>query len=93
MEPGETRDRLTHGVFMGNEGDGVDLVEKAFIHSHETADIRAKMRKGGLRALDDDTIDAAVSQNLISEEEAKKIRVASDAVHKAIQVDHFDKIP
>ncbi|WP_295799885.1 acyl-CoA dehydrogenase [uncultured Microbulbifer sp.] len=92
MEPGESRDRLTQGVFLGNEGDGVDLVEKAFLHSHETADIRAKMKKGGVRALDDESIDAAVSQKLISEEEAKKIRITSEAVHKAIQVDHFEKL-
>ena len=92
MQPGETRDRLTQGVFLGNKGDGVEIVERAFILSHETADIRAKMKKGGVRALDEDSITAAVSQNLISEEEAQKIRETSEAVHKAIQVDHFDKL-
>ncbi|MFV8782714.1 acyl-CoA dehydrogenase [Microbulbifer sp. SA54] len=92
MEPSKTRDRLTDGVFPGNEGDGIDLVEQAFLLSHDTAAIRAKMRKGGLRALDDEAIESALASKLISEEEAEKIQRTADMVNRAIQVDHFDKL-
>ncbi|WP_226661313.1 acyl-CoA dehydrogenase [Microbulbifer aggregans] len=92
MEPSKTRDRLTAGVFSGNEGDGIDLVEQAFLLSQDTAVIRAKMKKGGLRALDEETIATALAQNLISEDEAEKIRRTAAAVDRAIQVDHFDKL-
>ncbi|QKX18334.1 acyl-CoA dehydrogenase [Microbulbifer sp. YPW1] len=93
MVPSETRDRLTKGVFPGNPGDGVDIVEQAFLSSHGTEAIREKMKKGGLRALNDNAIDQALSDNLISEEEAEKIRKTSELVNKAIQVDHFESLP
>ncbi|WGL17047.1 acyl-CoA dehydrogenase [Microbulbifer bruguierae] len=92
MEPSETRDRLTAGVFPGVTGDGIDIVEKAFLSSHETAAIREKMKKGGLRALRPDTIDKAVADKLITEEEGAQIKVTFDAVDKAIQVDHFESL-
>ncbi|QIL89158.1 acyl-CoA dehydrogenase [Microbulbifer sp. SH-1] len=92
MKPGDTRDRLTRGVFLGNPGDGIDIVEQAFISSHQTESIRNRMRKGGLRALNDDAIDAALEEKLISEDEAKKIRATAAAVNKAIQVDHYESL-
>lgn len=90
MKPSETRDRLTKGVFPGNPGDGIDIVEQAFVSSYATAGIREKMKKGGLRALNGESIDEAVSLNLISSAEAAEIKVTAEAVNKAIQVDHFD---
>ncbi|WP_160153634.1 acyl-CoA dehydrogenase [Microbulbifer sp. ALW1] len=92
MAPSETRDRLTSGVFPGTSGDGIDIVEQAFLRSHETDAIREKMKKGGLRPLNLATIDKAVEKNLISAEEAARIKVTATAVDKAIQVDHFDSL-
>ncbi|WP_288129164.1 acyl-CoA dehydrogenase [Microbulbifer sp.] len=92
MKPSETRDRLTAGVFLGQEGDGIDLVEQAFLQSCETAPIRDKMKKGGVRALSESAIQEALEKNLIGEEEADKIRKTAAAVDKAIQVDHFDAL-
>ena len=92
MEPSETRDRLTAGVYLGNEGDGIDLVERAFASSWETQSIREKMKKGGVRPLNSAAIDEALSKKLISDGEAEQIRVTAAAVDKAIQVDHFDKL-
>ena len=92
MTPSDTRDRLTRGVFLGNPGDGVDLVEQAFIKVSETEEARDKMKRGGIRALNRKSIDDALDQRLISDEEAEKLRAAAEAVDMAIQVDHFDNL-
>ncbi|AMX02521.1 acyl-CoA dehydrogenase [Microbulbifer thermotolerans] len=92
MAPSETRDRLTKGVFLGNPGDGVDLVEQAFIKVCATQSIRDKLKKGGIRTLNHAAIDEGIQKALISEEEAEQLRETADAVNLAIQVDHFDKL-
>ncbi|WP_346836427.1 acyl-CoA dehydrogenase [Microbulbifer sp. SAOS-129_SWC] len=92
LTPSETRDRLTRGVFLGNPGDGVDLIEQAFNKVCATEEGRDKMKKGGIRTFHRKDIDAALDQKLISEEEATQLREAADAVDMAIQVDHFDDL-
>ncbi|WP_237065070.1 acyl-CoA dehydrogenase [Microbulbifer guangxiensis] len=92
MVPSETRDRLTRGVFLGNPGDGVDIVEQAFQKVCANEEARDKLKKGGIRMLNHDTIKEGLERNLISEEEAEKLREVADAVYKAIQVDHFDDL-
>ncbi|WP_193164336.1 acyl-CoA dehydrogenase [Microbulbifer hainanensis] len=92
MTPSDTRDRLTRGVFLGNPGDGVDLVEQAFVKVSETEDARDKMKRGGIRAFNRKSIDDALDQRLVSDEEAEKLRAAAEAVDMAIQVDHFDNL-
>ncbi|MBY6189391.1 acyl-CoA dehydrogenase [Microbulbifer agarilyticus] len=92
MVPSETRERLTEGVFLGNPGDGIDIVEQAFELSHATADIREKMKKGGVRALSVKSVEEALSKGLINEEEATEMKLTAEAVDKAIQVDHFDSL-
>ncbi|SDK16741.1 acyl-CoA dehydrogenase [Microbulbifer yueqingensis] len=92
MEPSETRDRLTRGVYLGNPGDGVDIVEQAFNKVCATQKARDKMKKGGIRQLNGDAIEKAREKGLISEEEAEKLHETSEAVHLAIQVDHFDHL-
>lgn len=90
MTPSDTRDRLTKGVFLGNPGDGVDLVEQAFNKVCETEDARDKMKRGGIRMFSRKTVDEALEKKLISDEEADRLRDAADAVDMAIQVDHFE---
>ncbi|MEW5250691.1 acyl-CoA dehydrogenase [Microbulbifer discodermiae] len=92
MEPSETRDRLTKGVFLGNPGDGVDIVEQAFNSVCATQSARDKMKKGGIRPLNRDAIQQALDAALINEEEAASLREAADAVYLALQVDHFDHL-
>ena len=92
MEPSETRDRLTKGVFLGNPGDGVDIVEQAFNKVCATQEARDKMKKGGIRQLSRDSVSAALEKKLISEEEASQLKDAAEAVNLAIQVDHFDHL-
>ncbi|WP_308367259.1 MULTISPECIES: acyl-CoA dehydrogenase [unclassified Microbulbifer] len=92
MEPSETRDRLTRGVFPGNPGDGVDLVEQAFNKVCATESLRDKLKKGGIRAFNREAIDAGLERGLISGDEAAELREAAEAVNMAIQVDHFDHL-
>ncbi|WP_334078894.1 acyl-CoA dehydrogenase [Microbulbifer sp. M83] len=92
MEPSETRDRLTRGVFLGNPGDGVDIMEQAFNKVCATQEARDKMKKAGLRQLNADCIDKALEKKVISEEEASALQEAAEAVNLAIQVDHFDHL-
>ncbi|SHE63918.1 acyl-CoA dehydrogenase [Microbulbifer donghaiensis] len=92
MTPSETRDRLTRGVFLGNPGDGVDLVEQAFNKVCATEEARDKLKKGGIRTLSRKTVDEGLERGLISESEAESLRDTADAVDMAIQVDHFDHL-
>lgn len=92
LEPSETRDRLTKGVFPGTPGDGVDLVEQAFIKVCATQEARDKLKKGGIRTLNRDTVEEGLEKKLINEEEALSLRDTADAVDMAIQVDHFDRL-
>ncbi|WP_237056519.1 acyl-CoA dehydrogenase [Microbulbifer sediminum] len=92
MEPSETRDRLTKGVFLGNPGDGVDIMEQAFNKVCATQEARDKMKKAGLRQLNRDCIDEALEKKVISEDEASQLQDAAEAVNLAIQVDHFDHL-
>jgi acyl-CoA dehydrogenase len=92
MEPSETRDRLTKGVFLGNPGDGVDIVEQAFNKVCANEEARDKLKKGGIRMLNHDTIKEGLERKLISDEEAEELRDVADAVYMAIQVDYFDDL-
>lgn len=92
MTPSETRDRLTKGVFLGNPGDGVDLVEQAFNKVCATEEARDKLKRGGIRTLSRDGIDQGLEKNLISEDEAASLRDTLEAVDMAIQVDHFEHL-
>ncbi|GAA5523609.1 acyl-coenzyme A dehydrogenase [Microbulbifer aestuariivivens] len=92
MKPSESRDRLTKGVFLGNPGDGVDLVEQAFRKVCASEAARDKLKKGGIRLLSHDTIKEGLERKLISDEEADELRDVADAVYMAIQVDHFDDL-
>lgn len=92
MKSSKTRDRLIQGVFSSNMGDGIDLVEQAFRHTCSNEKIRKKLQKAGLRELNNETIAAGLDKKVISEDEAEKLRITAEAVNKAIQVDHFDKL-
>ncbi|WP_299945184.1 acyl-CoA dehydrogenase [uncultured Microbulbifer sp.] len=92
LAPSTTRDRLTCGVYPGNPGDGVDIVEQAFIKVCATEHARAKLKKGGIRVLSRESVEEGLQRNLISDGEASALREAADAVDSAIQVDHFEHL-
>lgn len=86
LAPGDTRERLTRGVFTGNPGDGIDLVERAFERVTETEVLRERMRDAGL-----DSVGKAREEGVLSDSEAAELEAAEKAVSAAIQVDHFDE--
>ncbi len=86
LAPSDTRDRLTQGIYMGREGDGIELVETAFRLTVEAEEGRGKMRHARVG-----DVDQAVKANLLTKEQAGRIRAAEEAVDRAIQVDSFRK--
>lgn len=84
LEPSATRDRITASVFLGNPGDGLDLVEHALKEVLATAELRKRLHCDNVSNLDE-----AQASGLISEEDTKRLRAADIAVARAIEVDHF----
>ena len=78
-----TRRRLTDAVFTGNPGDGIDRIEQAFNAVINTEILRKKLS-------DKQTIEQALSAQLITEAEAQLLKEAEHAVALAIAVDDFD---
>lgn len=84
MAPSAARDRLTAGLYPGREGDGVWLVEDALKKSIAAESI--------LRRIKDQNTDlkAARDTGIISDEEARCVAEAQEAVAKVVEVDDFD---
>jgi acyl-CoA dehydrogenase len=78
-----TRRRLTDAVFTGNPGDGIDRIEQAFIAVINTEILRKKL--SGKQ-----TIEQALSAQVITPAEAQLLKEAEQAVVLAIAVDDFD---
>jgi acyl-CoA dehydrogenase len=86
LEPGETRDRLTEGVYLGAPGEdrGVARLEKAYALVNEAASAEKKLRE----AKEPDW-QKGQRKGVLSEEEAELVRRAREAVAAAIAVDDF----
>lgn len=84
MAPSDTRTRLTRGVFVGGASTGLRQVESAFEQVCATQVLRDKLKTHKLSSVDE-----AVRQQIISEQEAQQLRDAEQAVAEAIAVDHF----
>ncbi len=95
QEPGEVRDRLTHGVFVNvRDDEGLGRLERAFITTKQAEEIERKIRnairsrqlpKKQVRHL----VDEAIAKNIISSSEAKVLQQSIDLRNDAIQVDSF----
>lgn len=83
LSDSQTRRRLTEAVFIGNPGDGIDRVEQAFIAVISTEKLREKLA-------DKQTVEQALSAQLITRAEAELLKNAEQAVALAIAVDDFD---
>jgi acyl-CoA dehydrogenase len=94
LQPGPTRERLTHGVFVGGPEDPIGRVEYALV---KTARAQAPMRKlqralrgGRLASTDGEAqIEEAIRAGILNASEAALIRAAEDARREAIRVDDF----
>lgn len=84
--PGETRERLTEGVYLGAPGEdrGVARLEKAYALVIEAAETEKKLRNAGESDPDED-----LRRKIVSEDEADLVRRARDAVAAAVAVDDF----
>lgn len=84
MKPSPTRDRLTRGVTAVAKNGALKLLEEAFSLVVETEASRRKLRDSKL------SLEEALSNGTISEEEARLLQKADDLVGKVVAVDDFD---
>ena len=84
IEPSATRDRLTAGIYRGSGDDGLARLDRAFALVTETEAIRDRLNRSGERDWR-----KAQERGLISDEEARRLEEADEAVAAAIEVDDF----
>lgn len=84
MTPGPARDRLTGGIFTGDETFPLGALEHALGAVIAVEPIRQKMRQARIR-----DVDAALAAGIITSQEAQSVREALVLVHKVSEVDHF----
>ncbi|MDQ0324418.1 acyl-CoA dehydrogenase [Rhodopseudomonas julia] len=86
LEPSETRERLTSGLYLG-EGQpnaAISHLERAFKLVVEVEPLRRKLREAKVKNPDE-----AAKKGLISEEEASRLKEAEAAADLVIAVDAF----
>lgn len=95
QEDGGVRDHITSGIYIPlDPEEPIGRLERAFkavkaaesLEKKVKAAMRAKTIKRGKIM---DVLDEAVSKNILSSEEAAKIKLASELAYDAIQVDDF----
>ena len=96
LTPGETRDRLTEGVFQSTDpNDPVGAVEYALEKTLQSEPIEKRLRKQGKARRYDESFDTWVNQQitagLIDDDEARILLEAQRAIRKAIMVDDFEQ--
>jgi acyl-CoA dehydrogenase len=85
LEPSETRDRLTDGIFIGKRRDDITgRLEYALDRSLAAEPVERKLRDGGFKSPR-----AAVEAGVITAAEAALLDETAEAVRAAIMVDDF----
>ena len=84
LEPSATRDRLTSGLYLGDDGGGIAQLERAYKQVTAAAPIQKKMHDAKVR-----DIRAAQEKGIITEAEAQTMEAAAKAVLDAVNVDDF----
>ena len=82
--PGEARDRLIEGIFIGEPDSERGRLEHGLVMSEELAPVRQKMRKAKVR-----DIEKALADNVITEDEAERLHELSALVREVVKVDDF----
>ncbi|WP_040500565.1 acyl-CoA dehydrogenase [Henriciella marina] len=85
QRPSATRERLTEGVFTGKGADPLAALERALAMMIECEPIKRRMKEKGV-----ENTEAAKKADIISTEEAGKLRDLHRAVREVIEVDSFD---
>jgi acyl-CoA dehydrogenase len=83
-EPSATRDRLTYGLYLGDDDGGVARLEKAFKLVTEAEPIQKKMHDAKIRDWK-----LALEKGVITGDEAKQMEAVDAAVLDAVEVDDF----
>lgn len=84
LAPSATRDRLTEGLFLGADDDGVARLERAFELAVACEPLDRKLKETGLEDLGE-----ALDKRVISDLEAARLRERDQAVERVIIVDDF----
>jgi acyl-CoA dehydrogenase len=91
MAPGETRERLTRGIYIsGDDSDATGRMEAAFLAAVQRDTIEEKIRKAGKagrKSLGD--LGALVREGIITQAEADGLTTANRTIRDAIDVDDF----
>lgn len=84
LEPSEARERLTSGLYLGDDDGGIARLERAFKLVTAAEPIQKKMHDARVR-----DYKLAREKGVITDAEAKQMEAVADAVSKAIDVDDF----
>jgi acyl-CoA dehydrogenase len=82
-EPGAARDRLTAGIYIGEETE-LGRLDRAFRLMAELEPVRQKMRKARLRSAEE-----AEAAGILSPNEAARMGQALGLVREVLEVDRF----
>jgi acyl-CoA dehydrogenase len=85
LEPSPARDRLTPGLFLGRDDEGLARLERAFALVAATSPARTRLREAGIS-----TWSSGRDQGLLSADEVARFEAMEEAVRKVIVVDDFD---
>jgi acyl-CoA dehydrogenase len=96
LTPSQSRDRLTHGIYMPppESGDAVAALEDALVKVIKTEHLEKRLKKElkgyqpGYQVMDD-MLNRALQESIITEQEANMLRDAESARWDVIQVDDF----
>ncbi|MEJ2114679.1 MAG: DUF1974 domain-containing protein [Gammaproteobacteria bacterium] len=94
IEPSETRDRLTDGVYKSiDPKDPIGCVQHAFLAVTAAKEAERKLKKAHIRpselGMPTNWLEDAVAHGVITQEEAKLVEVSHIATRAAIMVDDF----
>ncbi|VUD46278.1 Acyl-coenzyme A dehydrogenase [Thalassocella blandensis] len=84
LNSGDCRNRLTKGVFVGDQHSGLGRVEYAFQQVIATEALREKIKNSDAINAED-----ALAKGVLTQAEAEQLSTAENAVAFAIEVDHF----
>ncbi|MGH6767594.1 MAG: acyl-CoA dehydrogenase [Xanthobacteraceae bacterium] len=84
LEPSPARDRLTPGLFLGRDDDGIARLERAFALVAQTSATRTRLREAGIT-----NWRAGRDAGRLTAEESAQFETMEGAVRKVIVVDDF----
>lgn len=83
-KPNGARDRLTEGIYVGGDDRELGRLERAFQRNAEVAPAKAKMRKARIR-----DIEKALSEAVITQDEAENLHEVTAMIREVLKVDDF----